>query len=139
MHSLIFATATEAIPLNTVAIATLASFFVPLLVSFITKQSASDGLRAVLNIIGVALISVITLWVNASTQPVGWALAINTFILSLVTSVSAYKGLWKPTGITGSITAATPNLGLGSPPLLETASKGAEDMGQVDNDPKENA
>jgi hypothetical protein len=34
------------------------------------------------------------------------------------------------------VTAHTANFGLGSPPVVETANKGAEDLGQVDNDPR---
>lgn len=129
----------QSLPLDTITIATVISFFVPLLVSFITKQSASDGMRAVVNIIAVAITSVLALWINPSGVLITVALVLNTFVMSLVASFTAYKGVWKPTGIAGTITAATANIGLGSPPLMETADKGAEDMGQADADPHENS
>jgi len=118
-------------------VATLAAVVLPLLVNLITKQTASDGLKSIINLIGSAIITVLSLWINPDGQDVTVWLAINTFIFALLTSVVAYKGVWKPTGISGSIAASTPNLGLGSPPVLETTDKGAEDRGQVDNDPQE--
>lgn len=118
-------------------LAMLGSALVPLLVNFITKQSASDGLRSVVNIVATAVLTVLALWVNPSDQPVTLWLVVNTFLFALITSFSAYKGVWKPTGVSGSVTAATPNFGIGSPPAVETANKGAEDLGQVDNDPQE--
>lgn len=122
---------------DTVLVATLVSIFIPLVVNLVTKQTASDGLRSVVNLIGVALTSVVTLWINPSDIPITWQLCVNTALASFVASFSAYKGLWKPTGVSGSVAAATPEFGIGSPPLVETAQKGAEDRGQIDNDPQE--
>jgi hypothetical protein len=116
-------------------LAMLASALVPLLVNLITKQTASDGLRAVANIVATAVLTVLALWINPGSQPITVWLALNTFLFSLGTSFTAYKGVWKPTGVSGSITAKTPNLGLGSPPTVQTPSKGQEDVGQVDNEP----
>lgn len=123
--------------LDTALIANLISIFIPLLVNLITKRSASDGLKTVVNIVAVALNSVVLLWVNPSGTPITWQLCVNVFLTSLIASFVAYKGVWKPTGVSGSIAASTGNFGLGSPPKMETANKGAEDMGQVDNDPRE--
>lgn len=121
--------------IDTVLVATLVSLFIPLVVNFLTKQTASDGLRAVINIVGVAVVSVLALWINPSGASITWQLCVNTFLSSLVVSFAAYKGVWKPTGVAGSITASTPNFGLGSPPTVQTESKGAEERGQVDNEP----
>lgn len=122
---------------DTVMIANIVALFIPLLVNLITKHSASDGLRATVNIAATAILSGAALWQNPSDVPVTWQLAAYTFITSLVASFTAYKAFWKPVGVAGSITAATPNFGLGSPPTLETEDKGVEDLGQVDEDPKE--
>lgn len=127
--------ASDTLDIRTVA--TLAAVVLPLLVNLITKQSASDGLKSIINLIGSALITVLSLWINPDGQEVTLWLAINTFVFAILTSVVAYKGVWKPTGVSGSIAASTPNLGLGSPPVLETPDKGAEDVNQVDNDPRE--
>ena len=103
--------------IDTTVIATLASLLVPLLVSFITKQTASDGLRSIVNIVAAGVVAALALWINPSDAPVTWQLVVNTMLASFVASISAYKGIWKPTGVTGSITARTPSLGLGRPPL----------------------
>lgn len=120
---------------DTVLVATLASMFIPLLVNVVTKKSASDGLKTVVNIVGVALVSICSLWINPSDTSITWQLCLNTALSSFVASFVAYKGLWKPTGVSGSVAAATANVGLGSPPTLETDHKGAESLGQVDNEP----
>ena len=120
---------------TTTLLANLASLAVPLLVNLITKASASDGLRAIVNIVAVAVLAALALWTNPGGGDVTWQLAAYTFLSSLVTSFTAYKALWKPTGVSGSLAAATANVGLGSPPTLQTPEKGAEDRGQVDNEP----
>lgn len=106
---------TSEVQLNTVAIATLVSLFIPALVSLVTKRSASSGVKAIVNIIAVGLTSIIALWMIPGASSISLALIVNTFILSLVTSVTAYKGFWKPTGLTESIAAKTPDIGIGSP------------------------
>ena len=116
---------------DTVLIATIASLFIPLAVNFVTKYTASDGLKAVCNIVGVGLISVVALWINPSDVPITWQLCVNTFLASFATSFVAYKGLWKPTGVAGSIAAKTADFGVGSPPTMQTADKGAEDSPEV--------
>lgn len=107
-------------------LAMLASTLVPLLVNLITKLSAPDGLKAVLNIVLTAVVSVLSLWINPSDQPVTQWLIANTFLFSLVTSFTAYKAVWKPTGVSGSVAVATANVGLGPEPTLQTPDKGAE-------------
>ena len=71
---------------DTVLIATIVSMFIPLGVNFVTKYTASDGLKAVINIVGVCLISVVTLWINPSDVPITWQLCLNTFLASFATS-----------------------------------------------------
>lgn len=108
-------------------IAIIASLAVPLLVNLVSKKSASDGLKAVLNIVGSALVSALALWVNPTDQPVTIWLFVNTFLAALVASFVAYKAVWKPTGISGTVAEKTANVGFGSPPTLETEDKGAEE------------
>lgn len=108
-------------------LAMLASLFVPILVNVVTKQTASDGMKAVVNMLAVAVTTVLALWINPSDQPVTVWLIANTFLFSLVTSFSAYKGVWKPTGVAGTVAHKTENLGIGSPPSMETEDKGAEE------------
>jgi hypothetical protein len=119
---------------DTVALAGLLSLLVPLVVSAVTKQTASDGLRSVVNMIASALVAVLALWVNPGDGPVSWQTVVNTLIGALVVSLVAYKGFWKPTGVAGSVTVATSNFGIGPRPVLETDDKGAENVGQVGGD-----
>lgn len=129
-------TAVAATYLDTRLLAMLGALFIPLLVNLLTKKTASDGLKAVVNIIGVGLVTVLSLWINPSDQPPTLWLAVNTFLASLIASFVAYKGVWKPTGVSGTLSVKTASFGLGSPPVMETPDKGAEDMGQVDQDPR---
>lgn len=108
-------------------IAIIASLAVPLLVNLASKQTASDGLKAVLNIVGSALVSALALWVNPTDQPVTIWLFVNTFLAALVASFVAYKAVWKPTGISGTVAEKTADFGVGSPPSMETDDKGAEE------------
>lgn len=108
-------------------IAIIASLAVPLLVNLASKKSASDGLKAVLNIVGSALVSALALWVNPTDQPVTIWLFVNTFLAALVASFVAYKAVWKPTGISGTVAEKTADFGVGSPPSMETDDKGAEE------------
>jgi len=95
------------------AIATLISFFVPLVVSLITKETASAGLKAVVSAIGAAVAAVLALWINPSDVEITWELIVNTFLASLVISGGAYQFLWKPVHATGAIDSATQGFGLG--------------------------
>lgn len=108
-------------------IAIIASLAVPLLVNLASKQTASDGLKAVLNVVGSALVSALALWINPTDQPVTIWLFVNTFLAALVASFVAYKAVWKPTGISGTVAEKTANVGFGSPPSMETDDKGAEE------------
>lgn len=127
----------QSVVTTTTLLAQLVALIIPLLVNLATKASASDGLRAIVNIVATALLAVVALWTNPSDVPITWQLAAYTFLSSLVISFTAYKAVWKPTGVSGTLNAKTANVGLGSPPTLETAYKGVEDLGQVDNDPRE--
>lgn len=121
-----------AVPLDTVAIATLVSFFIPLLVSLAANRTASNGLKAVLNVVGTALVAVVALWMVPLPEGVvmSWTLIINTFIAAIVSSVVAYKGVWKPTGVTATIEAKTANVGVGSPPVMETEEGVEQELAQ---------
>lgn len=117
--------------LNTAAVAALISLFIPLLINLITKSSASEGLKSVLNVVAAGLAAVIALFTTPGDQAITWYMVANTFIAALVTSVAAYKGIWKPTGVSGSVAAATSGVGFGPRPVLETADKGAEEAPAV--------
>lgn len=100
--------------LDTTLLAMLASLIVPLVVSVITKKTASDAVRALTNIVATAVMAALALWANPSGVPVTWQLVVNTMLLSLVTSFASYKGIWKPTGVTGTLSEKTASFGIGS-------------------------
>jgi hypothetical protein len=96
-------------------IAILASLLIPLGVSLLSKKTASDGIKALLNITGSALVSALAIWINPNNQPVTVWLFINTFLAALAASFISYKALWKPSGVTEAIATKTANIGLGTP------------------------
>lgn len=109
------------------AIAALVGVFLPLLVQAITKQTASSGLKAVLNLIGSALVTVLAFVLEPGNTVVNWVTVTNVFIAAFLVSAGSYKFIWQPTGVTGTIADKTSNFGVGSPPTLETADKGEEE------------
>lgn len=115
--------------LDTTAIATLLSLLVPLAVSAITKRTASEGLKSVVNIVATAVVATLALWINPGDIEITWAVVANTMLASFVASLVAYKGIWKPTGVTGTVAAATERFGIGTPPAptMETDEKGMEE------------
>lgn len=119
----------EASYLDVRLLAMIGSILVPLIVSALSKKTANDGVRAMLNIVGVGLVSVLAIWVNPSDQPVTVWLVINTFLASLLTSLVAYKGIWKPAGVTEAIAEKTANIGFGSAKDVE------EDVVPEDDEP----
>lgn len=108
---------------DTATIAAAISAFIPIAVAFVTKQKASDAVKAIANLLGVALAAVVALYVNGSDVPVTWQVVASTFIAGLITSITAYKGAWKPLLIAPKIAAATKNFGIGTPvpAVTETA------------------
>lgn len=108
------------------ALSVALGLFVPLVVQLLSKLHASEGLKSVLNLVVSALVTVMSL-VITSTDHINLRTVIITFVNVFVSSLVAYKGFYKPTGIAGSIASATANIGIGSPPELETEDKGAED------------
>lgn len=100
-----------------VDVATLAgaiSVFAPLVVAFITKKEASDRVKSVVNLLAVAVASVVALFLNNKGEPITWQLIGATFMTGLVSSIVAYKAGWKPIGVTPAIANATQYVGVGS-------------------------
>lgn len=95
------------------AIAAAVSFFVPLLISTITKKEASPKVKSAANILVTALVAVAALFINPANSEVNVAVAINTFVTSFVSSLVGYVGVWKPTGITDTVSNLTSKVGVG--------------------------
>lgn len=116
-------------------IAILASLLVPLAVSFFTKRTASDAVKAVVNIAGSALVSALAILINPSDQPVTVWLFVNTFLAALVSSFVAYKAIWKPTGVSAAVADTKPEFGLGTTAAIDDpahANPDQKDIGTFD-------
>lgn len=111
---------------DTAALAAAISFFVPIVVSIFTKKEASDGVKAVVNILAVALATAVSLYVNAGDTTVTVQLALATFVAALLTSLGAYKGVYKPLLIAQKLADITKYFGFGKPvpAVAETARPG---------------
>lgn len=100
--------------LDTGAVAGLISFFIPLVVSLITKRDASNGVKAAAAAVGSVVASVLALWWAPDHDPVTWQLVVATVLFSLITQISSYNAIWKH-GVSPAIENATPNFGIGKP------------------------
>ena len=99
---------------------------IPIIIGLITKSSASGGLKSTLNVVVSAFVTgVTTLLDNANATVAG---TLRSFIFTAVASFAAYYGVWKPNGVAGTVAAKTAGFGVGSPPQMETAEKGLEDV-----------
>lgn len=100
--------------IDTGAIAGAISFFVPLIVSVVTKKQASDAVKGIAGCLGAAVAAVIALWLKPDHEPITWELVVTTVIFALITQISAYTALWQH-GAAPAIADATANFGVGKP------------------------
>ena len=117
------------VTLDAQMVALLGGVVVPLLVGVLTKSHASDGVKAVVNALLSALAGVIATFTQDGLFHASLKTLVITILSAWGTSIISYYGLFKPTGVAGTVAAATSNFGIGSPPMLETPDKGAEDPG----------
>lgn len=111
--------------LDAQAVALLAGIIIPLVVGLLAKMNASSGLKAILN----AFLSALAGALVTVTQVDSATLRdfITAILSTWVVSVATYYGVWKPTGVAGTVAVATSGFGVGSPPVVETSDKGKED------------
>jgi hypothetical protein len=107
---------------------------IPILTALVTKHVASQGLKSVVTLVLSAVTAAVAVLVSADGG-FAWQAFVNAFINAFVPAIAIYYGLWKPTGVAGSVAAATKTFGLGSPPTLETAAKGEESPDSAAGDP----
>lgn len=112
--------------------ARLLGLFVPLVVAFITKKFASQGLKGFLNLVVSAVVGS-TVYLVAEDGGYDWTGFVNGTLDTFIASIIAYYGFLKPSGIAGSVANATKNFGLGQPDM-QTNDVGAESAGDVHND-----
>jgi hypothetical protein len=98
--------------LTPTTVAALIGALVPILVSLLAKSGAPDGVRVALNLAITALASAALTIVGP-----GDTFALNAFVGSwltaFVTSISAYYGAYKPTGVAEAVNTATGSFGFG--------------------------
>lgn len=82
----------------------LVGFFLPLAIAVIQQPKWSAPVRAAVTFVVCALAGAGTAYLNGSFE--GRPL-ISTILLVLVTALSSFKGLWKPTEIAGSVERLT--------------------------------
>jgi hypothetical protein len=113
--------------LDAQTVAFLSGIIIPLLVGLLSKVSASSGLKAILNAFLSALAGVLaTVTQVDSANARDFVIAI---ISTWVVSVATYYGVWKPTGVAGTVVAKSAGFGLGPDPKAQTEDKGVEDLG----------
>mgnify|MGYP003328644912 CR=1 FL=1 len=92
-------------------LAILTGVVVPLLVAAVTRIDAPPAVKAIVN----ALLSAVAAWLAnvIPGTPLSWKTAITTIGIAWASSVVAYFGLWKPTGVEGKVANATKGFGVG--------------------------
>lgn len=98
----------------------IAGPFVSLLAGFLSKSSATAGVKSVMNfalsaISGVILQALTVGGVHADD----WKNYVLSAIITWVTSITIYEGFWKKNQIAPAVNNLLPNFGVGSPPDLE--------------------
>lgn len=98
--------------LTPTTIAALIGLAVPLLVSLLSKSHASDGIKVILNLVLTALGSV-ALTIVGTDGGFDFPAFINAWVAAFVTSVTAYYGAYKPSGLAPGLQTATGSFGFG--------------------------
>lgn len=107
------------------SVVTILGILIPLFTGVVTKKIAAQGTKAVVTLIASILLGSIAYLVTADGG-YDWRGFVNSFLNAFVPAIASYYGLWKPTGLAGTVANATANVGIGRPPVLETDDKGQE-------------
>ena len=112
--------------LDAQTISFLCGVLIPLIVGVLTKVNASAGLKAVVNALLSALAGAFATFSQTGlTSDVDWKTLVISVLSVWIVSVATYYGIWKPTGVAGTVGVKTGRFGVGSPPELETDEKWA--------------
>lgn len=98
--------------------------FLTLVTAVLTKKMASSGLKSTVTAV-LAAVTGSLVYLVGEDGALDWTGFVNGFINAYVPAIAVYYGLFKPTGLAGSVAQATRRFGLGKP-VLETDDKGAE-------------
>lgn len=106
--------ASDVFAIDVISVARLLGLAVPLLVALITKRWASQGLKAILNLVLAAVSGAIAPVLAGNGGPDSIGELFNLILNSFITSIVVYYGLYKPTGVSAAFADATARVGLGS-------------------------
>lgn len=106
-------------------------FLIPLVTALVTKSVAAPGLKSVVTTVLSAITAALAVLVAPDGHAFAWQSFINAFINAFVVAIASYHGLWKPTGVAGSLANATRLFGFNG--IAQTRSKGVESAGDARN------
>lgn len=83
----------------------IVGFFMPLAIALVQQPRWSNAARAAVMFVLCAVAGAVTAYLNGDLEN-GRSL-VSSVLLVLVTTISMFKGLWKPTGVAPAIESAT--------------------------------
>jgi len=101
---------------NATMISQLLGLAIPFLVALVTKRVASGGLKGVINLLLSAIAGSVT-YLVASDGGYDVTGFVNSTVNVFIVSITAYYGVYKPTGVSETVQNKTANIGLGKPEL----------------------
>lgn len=84
--------------LDVQSLALLIGIFVPILVAFFVHPTAPSWVKTFVNLVATVVLAIVAIWSQNNGHVTGW-LVVNTIIVTLVASLSAYRGVWKPLNV----------------------------------------
>lgn len=103
---------------------------IPLLTALVTKRLATGGLKSVVTLALSVITAVAATLVAADGHHFAWTAFVNAFVNAFVPAIAAYYGLWKGTGVAGTVANIAPHVGIGQPAMV-TGDKGDEEAGDI--------
>lgn len=107
------------VTIDVATISFVAGTLIPILVALVTRQSASPGIKAAVNLLLSIVAGALSAVVASATGEVA-TLEVGSFVTSIgtawITSIATHYGLLKPTGVTGTagvVQRNTANVGIG--------------------------
>lgn len=103
---------TPIVQVNVLILSFVAGSVVPLVVALLTKSAASQGTKAVVNLI-LSVVGGVVAFLIAHDGTASVLQVATVAVTAYLASGSTYSHLWKPTGAITAVQAVAPNTGLG--------------------------
>jgi len=84
--------------------AAIVAFFLPLVIALVVQSNWSSRIKSLVAFGAAMVVGVVTAWLNGQFEGVD---VVRAILIAFVVSISAYQALWKPTGTSPRIEAAT--------------------------------